>query len=84
MAAEVVHIEPASPTLRGPYVLADIDIVINSLPLAGNTYLPNPNLALAFDARAKSGHTLVNTYLDETRPARVQIRQLITDVLDKL
>jgi hypothetical protein len=84
VAAQVVHIAPASPTLRGPYVLADIDRVITALPWVDGTLLARPNLVLAPDAKDSSGHKLLNTYLDESRPARAQIRQLITDALDKL
>ncbi len=84
VAAQVVHIAPASPTLRGPYVLADIDLVINGLRWVDGTYLAVSNFSLATDAKDRSGHQLLATYLDEARPARAHIRQLITQALDAL
>lgn len=61
------HIAPASPTLRGDYVLANIDLVINALRIQGVNSVPDNNLdinALRVDV---SGHTLIGTYLDPTR-----------------
>ena len=58
--------------------------MITALPWVDGTLLARPNLVLAPDAKDSTGHTLLNTYLDESRPARAQIRQLITDALDKL
>ncbi len=84
VAAKVVHIAPASPTLRGPYVLANSDLVINGLRRVDGTYLPVSNATLTLDSKDPSGHKLLDTYLDEARPLRAQIRQLITDALDAL
>lgn len=84
VAAQVVHIAPASPTLRGPYVLADIDIVINGLRRVDGTYLAVSNFPMAFEAKDRSGHKLLSTYLDEARPARAHILQLIQQGLDAL
>lgn len=84
VAARVVHIAPASPTLRGPYVLASSDLVINGLRRVDGTYLPVSNAKLALDGKDPSGHKLLDTYLDEARPLRTQIRQLITGALDAL
>lgn len=84
VAAQVVHIAPASATLRGPYVLADIDIVINGLRRVDGTYLAASNFSLARDAKDASGHKLLATYLDEARPARAHILQLIQQGLDAL
>jgi hypothetical protein len=84
VAAQVVHIAPASPTLRGPWVLADIDVVINGLRRVDGTMLPASNFPLVADAKDRSGHKLLSTYLDEARPARAHIRQLITQALDAL
>jgi len=83
VAAQVVHIAPASPTLRGPWVLADIDVVIKGVRLDG-TMLPASNFPLAADAKDRSGHKLLSTYLDEARPARAHILQLIRQGLDAL
>lgn len=84
VAAKVVHIAPASPTLRGPYVLASSDLVINGLRRVDGTYLPVSNASLALNGKDPSGHKLLDTYLDEARPLRAQIRQLITGALDAL
>jgi hypothetical protein len=44
MSVGVVHIAPASPTLRGDYTLADIDLVINGLRAEGWSSVPSNNL----------------------------------------
>lgn len=84
VAAKVVHIAPASPTLRGTHVLASSDLVINGLRRVDGTYLPVSNVTLSLDSKDPSGHKLLDTYLDEARPLRAQIRQLIADALDAL
>jgi hypothetical protein len=84
VAAKVVHIAPASPTLRGPYVLASSDLVINGLRRVDGTYLPVSNESLPLDRKDPSGHKLLDTYLDEARPLRARVRQLVTDALDAL
>jgi len=84
VAAQVVHIAPASPTLRGPYVLADSDVVINGLRRVDGTYLPVSNVSLPVNSQDRSGHKLLATYLDEAGPVRAQIRQFVTKALDAL
>ena len=84
VAAQVVHIAPASPTLRGPYVLADSDVVINGLRRVDGTYLPVSNVSLPVNSQDRSGHKLLATYLDEAGPVRAQIRQFVTQALDAL
>lgn len=84
VASKVVHIAPASPTLRGPYVLASNDLVISGLRRVDGTYLPVSNATLPLNSKDPSGHKLLDTYLDQARPLRAQIRQLITDALDAL
>jgi hypothetical protein len=44
--ARVVHVAPASPTLRGDYVLANIDLVINALRVTGLNSVPDVNVSL--------------------------------------
>ena len=68
----------------GAHVLASSDLVINGLCRVDGTYLPVSNAALPLDKKDPSGHKLLDTYLDEVRPLRTQIRQLITDALDAL
>lgn len=78
----VVHIAPASPTLRGGYELANIDLVINGLRLIGS--VPDINLNLSPSVSDLSGHTLIKTYLDGSRPGRARTKSLLDNVLEAL
>ena len=78
------HIAPASPTLRGDYVLADIDIVINTLRIQGATSVPANNLELNASSVDYSGHTLIGTYLDETRQGRERVKTMIEMSMQQL
>lgn len=80
----VVHIAPASILLNGPYVLADIDVVINGLRIQGQGSVPPSNISLPLSAQDLSGHTLLGTYLDPMRSARASIEHLMTTALDGL
>lgn len=80
----VVHIAPASPTVRGDYVLADIDTVINSLRIQGFTSVPPVNMSLAFSSSDISGHTLANMYLHELRASLAVIKSIIVAKLEEL
>jgi hypothetical protein len=87
VAASIVHVAPASAVLRGPHVLAEVDAVINGLRLIDGTPIA-PN-TLSRDVMQPSltdisGHRLVETYMDEARPARAEIRRLIVGALDAL
>lgn len=60
----VVHVAPASSKINGPYILANLDLVINGLRVIGpvpevNAYLPIAHLK-DFDP---SGHMLMASYL---------------------
>lgn len=79
--ARVVHLAPASPTLRGDYLLADIDLVINGLRLQGISSVPLANISLPFRAVDASGHTLVATYLDRSRAALERVKSMIKRAL---
>jgi hypothetical protein len=79
-----VHIAPASPTLRGGYVLADIDLVIGALSAEFPGSVPPPNLTLPFSSRDLSGHELIATYLDAARPGRGAVRALMNGTLSTL
>lgn len=68
--ASVVHVAPASPTVRGKHVLADIDEVINGLRNFGPWTVQNINLWLNDRGSDLSGHTYIGTYLDASRVAR--------------
>jgi hypothetical protein len=80
-SVKVVHVAPASPTLRGSYTLADIDIVINGLRVQGLSSVPASNLVLPVSTRDLSGHKLVDTYLDGSRPGRVAVKGLVDAAL---
>lgn len=82
--AQVVHVAPASPTLRGDYVLADIDLVINALRVSGLNSVPGVNIALPLSSADRSGHGFEPTYLDKTRAAYGKTRSLIEQSLDVL
>ena len=76
---KVAHIAPASPTTNGPYLLADIDIVINIglraiRPVKPETY------PVSFSVADPSGHALVGTYLDGTR--QKEIRSAVLSMLE--
>lgn len=83
-AVQVVHIAPASPTLRGGHVLAGIDLVINGLRAQGLHSVPPVNLNLAASASDASGHTLIGTYLDSSRPGRDTVQGLMRAAMDAM
>lgn len=82
--AKVVHVAPASPTLRGEYVLANIDLVINALRVTGLNSVPDVNISLPLSKIDPSGHGFEPTYLDTTRSAYARTRSLIVQSLDAL
>jgi hypothetical protein len=87
VAAQIVHIAPASAVLRGPHVLAEVDLVIEAVrrvdgtPVAVNTLSAD---ALPRAAVDWSGHRLLETYLDPARGARAVVKQLIVQSMDAL
>lgn len=87
VAAQVVHVAPASAVLQGPHVLAEIDLVINGLrrvdgtPVAVNTLGKD---TMPVSSRDPTGHFFVETYLDPSRPARNAVKQLIQQSMDAL
>ena len=82
--AQVVHVAPASPTLRGEYLLADIDLVINGLRTTGVNTVPPVNIVLPASLRDVTGHSFEPTYLDKTRAAYARTKELITNSLQAL
>lgn len=82
--AQVVHVAPASPTLRGDYLLASIDLVINGLRLTGANSVPPANITLPPRIRDATGHGFEPTYLDTARAAYARTRGLIVQSLDTL
>lgn len=78
------HIAPASPTLRGDYILANIDLVINAMRLQGVDSVPGNNLDINVSRIDVSGHTLIGTYLDGTRDGRGKVKTMIETGMGKL
>lgn len=81
---QVVHVAPASPTLRGDYVLADIDLVINGLRLTGLNSVPDTNINLPLSKIDPTGHSFEPTYLDKARAAYSRTIGTITTSLAAL
>jgi hypothetical protein len=84
---KVVHIAPASPTLRGEYALADLDLVINGLRVQGLDTVPpfNVSIPLAYVwEHDKSGHTLIPIYLAPALDTYARYNQMITNALTSL
>lgn len=82
---QAVHIAPASPTLRGDYVLSSMDSVINGLAMLGA--MQPSNFALAQNLDDTSGHTLLGTYLSTTitgtfRGLTKTPKQVVTDLIN--
>ncbi len=82
--AKVVHVAPASPTLRGDYVLADIDLVINVLRTAGINTVQPININLPFSSVDATGHGFEPTYMDKARAAYASTKVMITNSLQAL
>lgn len=78
------HIAPASPTLRGDYVLVNIDLVINALRIQGANSVPDNNLDINTSRVDVSGHTLIGTYLDPRREGRGRVKTMIETGIGKL
>lgn len=87
VAANIVHVAPASAVLRGPHVLAEIDVVIEGLRRVDGTPVAVNTLSADVMPRSPvdlSGHRFVETYLDPQRGAREVIKQLITQSMEAL
>lgn len=84
---QVVHVAPASPTLRGEHTLADLDLVINALRVQGLSTVPAITAALPASHLIKddiSGHKFVETYLNDKRDTFKEMRTMMTAALDSL
>ena len=69
-SVNVVHVAPPYNSLRGPYLLADIDLVIKGLNAFGWSTVPDANMNLPFSRKDPSGHGFRETYLDPDRPVQ--------------
>ena len=84
-SVEVVHIAPATRSLSGPYVLANIDLIINGLLRThGPEGVPLATHHIPFSSGDKLGHGLLETYLDRKRATRNAIESHMRAALNKL
>ena len=90
-SVKVVHIAPASPTLRGSHILADLDLVINGLRLVGT--VPDITDAIpgyllrAAGANGKKdplGHGLLEIYINQALGISAHVRNAINTALTEL
>lgn len=82
---QAVHIAPASPTVRGDYVLSSMDSVINGLAMFGA--MQPSNFVLPQNPDDVTGHTLLGTYLSTTltgtfRGVTKTPKQVVTDLVN--
>jgi hypothetical protein len=78
-----LHIAPASPTLRGDYMLSDNDFVINALRLQGAGTVPANNLSIPFSLSDPTGHTLITSYLKSGQIGESIFLSIIQNVFSK-
>jgi len=90
-AVKVVHIAPASPSLNGPYTLADLDLVINGLRVAGSVpaitnnipgYLLRP--AGVNGQKDILGHGLLEIYINQQLAIASRVKTQIDSALNSL
>jgi hypothetical protein len=84
---KLVHVAPASPTLRGDYVLANLDLVINGLRVQGLNSVPANNAILPIEhlkTNDFSGHKMIETYLNKNRDTSTKVIGFIKAGLDNL
>src|SRR5207253_8521476 len=78
---KVVHVAPASGTLRGPYTLADIDNIIRGVSLIGPT--PTPNVHLDASVFGLQGHNFLSVYMNNAFPNLAR-QQIVADINSQL
>jgi hypothetical protein len=90
-SVKVVHIAPASPTLRGTHILADLDLVINGLRLVGTVpditdAIPGALLrpAGANGKKDPLGHGLLEIYINQALGISAHVRNAINTALTEL
>lgn len=88
---KLVHIAPASPSLNGNHTLADLDLVINGLRLAGSVpsitdnipgYLLRP--AGANGQKDILGHGLIEIYINQSLSISNRVKNHINTALNSL
>ncbi len=90
-SVSVVHIAPASPLLSGKHILADLDLVINALRLAGTVpditdnipgYLLRP--AGVNGSKDMLGHGILEIYMNQQLEISGRVRSYINEALTTL
>lgn len=74
-----VHVAPPTKSLVGPYVLANIDLVILGLGVLTDGSIPETNISVPFSSSDVTGHGFAKTYFDRSRPAFEVVRKMIAD-----
>ncbi len=85
-SVSVVHIAPASPTIRGDYSLASRDVIINALRVTGFFTVQDNNvdLPLSHLQEDATGHFLVETYLNMLLDTGPQVAGMIETAFNGL
>jgi hypothetical protein len=85
---KVVHVAPASPTLRGQWILSSNDLIINGVrTLGGPGSVVDNNITIAGTLSEPTGHSMGPTYLDTTpgrNNGRAQVEALEVAALQAL
>ena len=91
-SVKVVHIAPASPTLSGAHILANLDLVINGLRLVGT--VPSithniPGILLrpanpATNTKDPLGHGLIEIYINPLLDISIAVKTAINTALNAL
>ncbi len=80
---DIIHIAPATPLLKGDYILSDNDFVIKGLNLTGTSSEPDANFEIPFNSLDKLGHGLETTYLADSG-SRQKIKNMIINSLSSV
>lgn len=81
---QVVHVAPASISLRGDWVLSSNDILINALRIQGISTIYGNNIDIPFSKVDITGHYFIETYLDNSRPGRDRVTKMMKTSLAAL
>lgn len=87
-AIKLIHVAPASPTLRGDWTLADLDLVINGLRLTGTVPANTDAIPNYFSRTAGlngekdfMGHGLLEIYLNKDLATATRINSQVASAL---
>jgi hypothetical protein len=90
-AIKLIHVAPASPTLRGDWTLADLDLVINGLRLTGTVPANTDAIPNYFSRTAGlngekdfMGHGLLEIYLSKDLATATRINNQVASALTDL